>query len=257
MNGAELWCTMARVICGHHLAERFRETYQMKGGQRRPRHGVFGTESVPPMICAGIDTGKGKLDVALDRRDERVVVANDSAGHGRLLAWLHERGVRRTGIEASGGYEIDVVEALRLDGFTVIVFQPAQVRAYAMFHRQLAKNDTLDAALIAACTAATATLYAAPDPRLAPLAAKMTLIEQVSADIARPRTRLETCRGASGREFWEQEIARLAKIEKAELKALEKLIRQHCDRNSSYLIATFSGAPDTFAISLYPLPRDD
>ena len=45
-------------------------------------------------------------------------------------------------------------EALRRDGFVVILFQPAQVRAYARFSRQLAKNDKIDAALIAACTAA-------------------------------------------------------------------------------------------------------
>src|SRR5258705_7830324 len=35
--------------------------------------------------------------------------------------------------------------------FVVIVFQPAQVRAYAKFHLQWAKNDKIDAALIAAC----------------------------------------------------------------------------------------------------------
>jgi hypothetical protein len=41
------------------------------------------------------------------------LVNNDPDGHGRLAAWLHERGVRRVGIEASGGYEMDAVVALR------------------------------------------------------------------------------------------------------------------------------------------------
>ena len=44
----------------------------------------------------------------------------------------------------------------------VMVFQPAQVRAYGGFHRQRAKNDAIDAALIAACTAATKTVRAPP-----------------------------------------------------------------------------------------------
>jgi transposase len=180
-------------------------------------------------ICAGIDTGKSKLDVALNRRGEELVVDNDPDGHRRLAAWLRERGVKRVGIEASGGYEMDVVAALRRDGFKVVVFQPAQVRAYAGFLLQLAKNDKIDAALIAACTAALSHIHAPPDLRLAPLAAKMTLIEQISDDVARLKTRLETCRDPDGREFWEQEIARLAKVEKAELKALEKLIREHRD----------------------------
>ena len=37
----------------------------------------------------------------------------------------------------------------------VVVLQPAQVRGYAKFHLQRAKNDRIDAALIADCTAAT------------------------------------------------------------------------------------------------------
>jgi len=181
------------------------------------------------MICAGIDTGKRKLDVALHGSNEQFAVDNDPAGHGSLAALLRERGVKRVGIEASGGYEMDVVAALHRDGFKVVVFQPAQVRAFAQFHLQLAKNDKLDAALIAACTAALSRIHPPPDPRLAPLAAKMTLIEQISEDIARHKTRLETCRDPDGRELWTQEIARLEKIEKAELKALEKLIRAHRD----------------------------
>jgi len=181
------------------------------------------------MICAGIDTGKRKLDVALYRRDERLAVTNDPDGHRRLATWLRERGVKRVGIEASGGYESDVVTELRRTGFQVVLFQPAQVRAYAMFHLQLAKNDKIDAALIATCTAAIAHIHAPPDPRLAPPAAKMTLIEQIGADIARHKTRLETCRDPDGREFLAQEIARLEKVEKEQLRVLEKMIRQHRD----------------------------
>jgi transposase len=194
------------------------------------------------MVYAGIDTGKSKLDVALHRRDERLEVENDPDGHGRLSTWLRGRGVKRVGIEASGGYEMEVVAALRRDGFTVVVFQPAQVRAYAKFHLQLAKNDKIDAALIAACTAAASKIHAPPDPRLAPLAMRMTLIEQITVDIARHKTRLETCREEHGRAFWQQEIARLEKAEKAELKALEKLIRQHCDLSHRLdLIASVDG----------------
>ena len=42
------------------------------------------------------------------------------------------------GIEASGGYERTVIARLRSDGFTVIRFQPLQVRAYADFRLQRA-----------------------------------------------------------------------------------------------------------------------
>src|SRR5258708_10050630 len=117
---------------------------------------------------AGIDNGKGRLDAALNKVGKELQVENGSEGHRRLSAWLRKHGVKRVGIEASGGYEMDVVAHLRREGFTVIVFQPAQVRAYAKFHLQLAKNDKIDARLIAACTAAKADLHAPPHPPLAP-----------------------------------------------------------------------------------------
>ena len=126
-------------------------------------------------VCAGIDTGKRKFDVALGGRAERLQVDNTADGHRTLSHWLRQHRVKRVGIEASGGYEAAGVAQLRRDGFVVIVFQPAQVRAYARFVLQRAKNDRIDAALIAECTAATNTIHAPPDPRLAPFAAKREL----------------------------------------------------------------------------------
>src|SRR5271154_4680703 len=108
----------------------------------------------PITICAGIDTGKRKLDVALDGSSEQRQVENTPEGYMVLVEWLQHQKVKRVGIEASGGYEQAVVAELRRQRFVVVVFQPAQVRAYAVFHLQRAKNDRIDAALIAACTAA-------------------------------------------------------------------------------------------------------
>jgi transposase len=178
---------------------------------------------------AGIDTGKHQLDAALHKRGQELQVKNSPEGHRTLSAWLRKHGIKRVGIEASGGYEMDVVAHLRRDGFTVIVFQPAQVRAYAKFHLQVAKNDKIDARLIAACTAAKPDIHAPPDPRLAPLAAHLTWIDQIGEDIACNKTRLETCRDPRAQAYWKQEIARLEKLQKAEIALLEKAIRLHCD----------------------------
>jgi len=178
---------------------------------------------------AGIDTGKHQLDAALHKRGEELQVKNSPEGHRTLSAWLRQHGIKRVGIEASGGYEMDVVAHLRREGFTVIVFQPAQVRAYAKFHLQLAKNDKIDARLIAACTAAKANIHAPPDPRLAPLAAHLTWIDQIGEDIACNKTRLETCRDPRAQAYWKQEIVRLEKLQKAEMALLEKAIRLHRD----------------------------
>lgn len=55
------------------------------------------------IVCAGIDTGKRKLDVALEERSRELQVENNSDGHRVLSAWLRKHRVKRVGIEASGG----------------------------------------------------------------------------------------------------------------------------------------------------------
>ena len=140
---------------------------------------------------AGIDTSKLKLDIAVHGRTERWQVANTSAGWRMLAANLAKAGVTRVGIEATGGYERGVVEHLRAAGFIVLVLQPIQVKAFARVHLRRAKNDALDAELIAACAAALDQPRIAPDPRLAELAEYLTFLEQTEEDIARFKTRLE------------------------------------------------------------------
>jgi len=180
-------------------------------------------------ICAGIDTGKRKLDVALEGSREQLQVKNTPEGHTVLLAWLRRHRVKRVGIEASGGYEQPVVAELRHKRFVVVVFQPAQVRAYARFHLQRAKNDKIDAALIAACTAAVRKIHAAPDARLRPFAEQLTMIDQIAEDIARLKNRIESCRNARIKAVWKEDIARLERREKVELKALITSICKHSD----------------------------
>jgi transposase len=202
-------------------------------------------------ICAGIDTGKRKLDVAIDGSSLQLQVENTAEGHKVLLAWLRRHKVKRIGIEASGGYEIPVVTELRRKRFVVVVFQPAQVRAYAKFHLQLAKNDKIDAALIAACTAAVKKIHAAPDPRLQPFAEHLTLIEQIGEDIKLYKNRIETCRDPRIQKLWKEDISRLSKRERAELKALVAAIRQHPDLAQRLdLIYSVSGAGMSTAVAI-------
>jgi transposase len=195
------------------------------------------------IICAGIDTGKSKLDVAIDGSADQLQVDNTAEGHKVLLEWLRRHKVKRIGIEASGGYEQPVVAELRRKRFVVVVFQPAQVRAYAKFHLQRAKNDKIDAALIAACTAAVKKIHPAPDPRLRPFAEHLTLIDQIGEDIARLKNRLATCHNPRLRALWKEEIGRLCKAKRAEFKVLVVAIRRHPDLAARLdLIGSVSGA---------------
>ena len=208
-------------------------------------------------ICAEIDTGKRKLDVAIDGSSDELQIDNTVEGHKTLSDWLRQHRVKRIGIEASGGYEQAVVAELRRQRFVVGVLQPAQVRAYAKFHRQRAKNDKIDAALIASCTSAVRTIHAPPDPRLLPFAEHLTVIDQIGEDIARLKNRLESCRNLHFQQIWSEDVARLNKRERAELKALVAAIRRHRDLAERLdLIGSVDGiGPPTAVAILVRLPE--
>lgn len=202
-------------------------------------------------VAAGIDTGKDHLDIALHPGGDLLQVPNDAKGHARLIAWLARHPIDRIGIEASGGYERSVVERLRKVGFSVAVLQPRQVRGFARYKLKRAKNDRLDAALIAACVAGLEMDRAAPDPRLAPLGEQLRLIEQIEADLVRAKTRLETYREARPRRFQTQEIARLERRHAAEMASLLKQLAEHHDMMRRLaLIESIDGIGRRTALSL-------
>ena len=132
---------------------------------------------------AGVDVGKHRLDVAVHGASDLTTVDNTAAGIEVLVDWLRVRGVGRVGLEASGGYERAARQALETAGFAVVVHQPLEVRLFARLKRLRAKNDRIDAQLIAAATAQVDAVRAAGDPRFAELAERMTAYEQ-AADLA-------------------------------------------------------------------------
>lgn len=140
---------------------------------------------------------------------------------------------------------------MREAGFEVAVLQPRQVRAFALFRLKLAKNDRLDAALIARCAAELDTVRAAPDPRLAPLAEHLRLIEQLEADLARARTRGEAYRTPRLQRALAREADRLARRVKAELLLLGKSVAASAELAQRLaLIESVQGVGRRTALSL-------
>jgi transposase len=178
---------------------------------------------------AGIDTSKATLDVAVHGGAECWQVDNTPAGWRQLAATLISAQVSRVGIEASGGYERGIVGYLRAKGLTVLVLQPIQVKAYARLHLRRAKNDKLDAVLIAACAAMIAPPRIAPDERLAKLAQHLTFVEQLEEDIARLKVRLEHVDDPRLRRMVVADIIRLKTRRAAELNRIISALRIHDD----------------------------
>jgi transposase len=92
-----------------------------------------------------------------------------------------------------------------------VVHQPLEVRLFARLKRCKAKNDRLDAQVIAAATAQVDAVKAAQDPRLAALAERLTVYEQITDLAAELKTSLEHLT-----------LKDLVKLVRAQIAALER-----------------------------------
>jgi transposase len=203
------------------------------------------------ITTAGIDTSKAKLDIAVHDRTERWQVANSLSGWRTLAANLAKAGVARVGIEATGGYERGVVDYLREAGFTVLVLQPMQVKAFGRARLRRAKSDKLDAMLIAACAASLDQPRIAPDPRLAELAQYLTFLEQLEEDIVRFKTRLEHIDQPELRRIVDIDIQRLKQRRVEQIRYLARRLRAHGDLARRFeLVLSVPGIGERTALAL-------
>jgi transposase len=92
---------------------------------------------------------KDRLDVAVLAESKEQQVANTSEGIAQLVAWMQELEPELIVVEATGGYQRSLVEALFHAGLCVAVVNPARVRQFARACGLLAKTDKLDAQLLA------------------------------------------------------------------------------------------------------------
>ena len=101
----------------------------------------------PMKKVAGIDVGKNRLDVCLDRGLVEGF-ENTAQGIARLVKCLHAGGAEQVVLEASGGYERFLLDELRAAGIEANRVQPSRVRAFAHALGVGAKTDALDARLL-------------------------------------------------------------------------------------------------------------
>ena len=97
----------------------------------------------------GIDVSKDRLDVAVLGERQEKQVANATQGIAQLVEWMQELQPELIVVEATGGYQRAVVEALFWAGLAVAMVNPARVRQFARACGLLAKTDKLDAQVLA------------------------------------------------------------------------------------------------------------
>ena len=101
------------------------------------------------LVVAGIDVAKDKVDVCIRALSLRRTFAATAEGRRELVSWLRRHKVGKAVMEASGGYERDWAKALRAGKIEVRIVDPKRVRSFAQSAGRLAKNDTIDAEMIA------------------------------------------------------------------------------------------------------------
>lgn len=161
----------------------------------------------------GVDVSKRTLDVAgLGRSISSI--PNTPAACRRLARRMLKLCPRVVAVEATGGYEQQLVEALWAFEIPVAILQPSRVRSSARADGQLAKSDRLDAQVIADfARSRKIRLAQKPDPQEQALRLLQDRRSQVVQDRVREIGRLEAVRDKPMRREIQRHIKHLLKLE--------------------------------------------
>jgi transposase len=184
-------------------------------------------------VHVGIDVSKDWLDVHVAPSTEAFRVGNDGEGVARLRERIGALKPQRVALEATGGLETLAVAELSAAGLPVVVLNPAQVRSFAAALGKRAKTDPIDAAVIAAFSAAM-------QPELRPLPDAET---RLLADLVARRRQIKTmivaeenrARGATARQT-QKSIKRLLAALRRELESIDDDMEGHIRKSPIWLV---------------------
>jgi transposase len=188
-----------------------------------------------PLTFVGIDVSKLWLDAWLDplKRFERV--SNDAPGWERLIELLRSLAIEAglvIAVEATGGYEGGLRQALLEAGLEVHRLNPLRVRLYARSLGRNAKNDRIDARVIARFAQAAETVPETLDP------ARERLAELVSH-----RRRLVDERTAIGN----QTVTLRSAVLQTQNRQRLALITRQIEASDALILDAIGQAPDLVA----------
>ncbi len=133
----------------------------------------------------GIDVAKDHLDVAILPSGEIFRVGNDKAGRAALVKRLRALAPRTVGLEASGNYERAILKDLLKADLPARRLNPFRVRQFAQALGVLAKNDRIDAQVIARFLAVMPTRQAIAEDTAEAIAEMVTARRQAKEDLTR------------------------------------------------------------------------
>lgn len=159
------------------------------------------------ILWVGIDVSKHSWDVAIANSKQVQRFDADEAGCQQLIAMLKKEGLTHICLEATGGYEQELVVALHEQGFQISIVNPRQVRDFARARGQLAKTDRIDALMIADfATRLQPALYEKPSENQEKLRSLRARRQQVSDALVREKNRLRQQRDPDARRSVQQAV---------------------------------------------------
>jgi transposase len=179
----------------------------------------------------GIDVSKQLLEVAVHKSDYHFSCPNDAKKFPALIAELIALRPARIILEATGGFERPLLQALRAVRLPVVMVNPRQVRDFAKALGQLAKTDRLDARVLAHFAAAVEPplrpLKAAEDTELDALMGRRN---QLSDILGAEKNR----RGSAATDTARADIEAHIEWLKQRLKALDEQLKEQLKRSVAW-----------------------
>lgn len=100
-------------------------------------------------LFVGIDVGKRRVDLAFVGLEEVHTFPNDDAGIASILELLRGRPVGKVVMEATGGYQRQLLASLLGEDYPAVAVNPRQARDFAKACGLLEKTDKVDARMLA------------------------------------------------------------------------------------------------------------
>lgn len=189
----------------------------------------------------GVDVAKYKLDCSETPGRAHWHLLNRPEPIAKLVAELRARQVAGDDVlvvvEASGGCERLLCEALWAVGIPVHLANPKRVRDYAKAIGRLAKTDKVDAAVLASFGQSQRRNLrptAMPDARLEEIAAVLSHRRRLVEEAVARKNALKTAVPNRLRLLMEQELERLAQDAKEILAGVQEIIASHQDIDARY-----------------------
>ena len=150
-----------------------------------------------PELFIGIDVSKARLDGAARPTALSFQQPNDASGIAAVVDLLRPLQPTLIVLEATGGFEMPLAAALAAAGLPVAVVNPRQVRDFAKASGKRAKNDTIDAAVLAHfAQAIRPTVRPLPDAQVRGLQALLSRRRQLLEMLSMEQNRLGICADA-------------------------------------------------------------